>query len=231
MEPLTNSEQLQLENDGYLALPGIIAPECIRAMKAQLEVLLAITKQDHAGTLIVNDLYDHEVFDMAWQHPRVLGAVSHLLGSDFRLTGVSSRGLRPGHGQQSLHSDWGGQGEPGVWYLCHAICPLVDFTTENGATRVIPGSHHNPWMLKGQSDLRKPHPAQHQLIGPVGTVFILNVHCVHSAVHNASSEPRHAIFSSFSRRDSPLLLQMPVPDPSAESLARHGSNIRALLMN
>ncbi|MEM8533746.1 MAG: phytanoyl-CoA dioxygenase family protein [Chloroflexota bacterium] len=230
MEPLTNSEQLQLENDGYLALPGIIDPECIGEMKARLEVLLAATKQDHAGTLIVSDLFDDAVFDIVWQHPRVLGAVRHLLGADFRLTGVSSRGLRPGHGQQALHSDWVGQGDPGVWYLCHAICPLVDFTSENGATRVIPGSHRNPWMLKGLSDLRKPYPAQ-QLIGSAGTVFILNVHCAHSAVHNASSEPRHAIFSSFSRRDSPLLLQMSVPEPSAESLARYSSDIRALWVN
>ena len=231
MEQLTNSERQQLENEGYLALTGLIEPKHISEMKSRLETLLDVTKQDHAGTLIVSDLFDDAVFDIAWQHPRVLGAVRHLLGADFRLTGVSSRGLRPGHGQQALHSDWGGQGDPGVWYLCHAICPLVDFTSENGATRVIPGSHRNPWMLKGLSDLRKPHPAQRQLIGSVGTVFILNVHCAHSALHNASSESRHAIFSSFSRRDSPLLLQMSVFEPSAESLARHSSDIRALLVN
>jgi ectoine hydroxylase-related dioxygenase (phytanoyl-CoA dioxygenase family) len=118
---------------------------------------------------------------------------------------------------------------PGVWYACHAICPLVDFTRDNGATRVVPGSHRNPWMLNRRSDPRKPHPAQRQLIGAAGTIFILNIHCAHSAVHNASDEPRLAVFAHFSRRDSPLLLANPAPDPSPETLARQSAEIRALL--
>jgi DNA polymerase-3 subunit alpha len=54
-----------------------------------------------------------------------------------------------------------------VWYACHAICPLVDFTPENGATRVVPGSHRNPHLVKGKgkgamgyADPDKPHPLQ-----------------------------------------------------------------------
>jgi ectoine hydroxylase-related dioxygenase (phytanoyl-CoA dioxygenase family) len=198
-------------------------------MRSRLEELIAVTAQDHAGTLIVGGLLDEEVFDAAWQHPRVLAAVRHLLGDEYRLTGLASRGLRPGHGQQALHVDWGGQGVPGVWYACHAICAIVAFTHDNGATRVVPGSHRNPSMLRGLSDPRKPHPLQRQLIGGAGTVFILNIHCAHSAVHNASGEPRLAVFAHFSRRDSPLLMVNPPPEPSSETLARHGAEIRAIL--
>jgi ectoine hydroxylase-related dioxygenase (phytanoyl-CoA dioxygenase family) len=118
---------------------------------------------------------------------------------------------------------------PGVWYGCHAIYALVDFTRDNGATRAVPGSHRNPWMLKGRSDPCKPHPAQRQLLGAAGTVFVLNMHCAHSAVHNASDEPRLAVFAHFSRRDSPLLLLNPAPDPSPETLARPGAEIQAIL--
>jgi len=60
-------------------------------------------------------------------------------------------------------------------------------------------------------------------------VFILNIHCAHSAVHNASREPRLAIFTCFSRRDSPLLLANPLADPGPETLARHSAEIRSLL--
>ncbi|MAV36964.1 MAG: hypothetical protein CMJ59_16070 [Planctomycetaceae bacterium] len=98
---------------------------------------------------------------------------------------------------------------------CHAICALVDFTEENGATRVVPGSHRNPYLLKRRSDPRKPHPAQRRLIGAEGTVFLLNIHCAHSAVHNRSDEPRLAVLTHFSRRDSPL--QEVQPAPGAES--------------
>jgi len=229
MDILTARERQQLDADGYLALERIVEPRHVKAMRTRLEELLAVTEQDHAGTLIVGGLLDEAVFDAAWLHQRVRAAVRHVLGDESRLTGVGSRGLRPGHGQQALHVDWGGQGVPGVWYGCHAICALVDFTPENGATRVVPGSHRNPWMLKGRFDPRKPHPAQRQLIGGAGTVFILNIHCAHSAVHNASNEPRLAIFTCFSRRDSPLLLLNPLADPGPETLARHSADVRSLL--
>jgi Phytanoyl-CoA dioxygenase (PhyH) len=230
MHSLTASEHQRLDDDGYLALEGIVEPRRVDAMRTRLEELLAVTPQDHSGTLIVAGLLDEKVFDAAWLHPRVLAAVKHVLGEQHRLTGVALRGLRPGHGQQALHVDWGGPVNPGDWYSCHAICALVDFTEDNGATRVLPGSHCNPWIIKPRSDLRKPHPVQRQLIGSAGTVFILNVHCFHSAVHNASTEPRLGIFSCFTRRDSPLLLVNPIPDPSPEMLARHGDEIRALLI-
>ncbi len=122
-------------------------------------------------------------------------------------------------------------GAPGVWYGCHAICALVDFTQDNGATRVVPGSHRNPWMLKTRHDSRKPHPAQRQLSGAAGTVFVLNIHCGHSAVHNASYGPRHAIFTAYSRRHSPVLLldALPVAEPSPEVLVRFIADVQAIL--
>jgi ectoine hydroxylase-related dioxygenase (phytanoyl-CoA dioxygenase family) len=153
-----------------------------------------------------------------------------VLGDDPRLLGLSSRGLRPGHGQQALHVDWRNQETHGVWYGCHAICALVDFTAENGATRVLPGSHRNPWMLKNVRDPRMPHPAQRQLVGPAGTVFVLNIHCVHSAMQNTSDAPRHALFAHFSRRDSPLLLADPPPSPGPATLDRFDEATRAILM-
>lgn len=229
MDTLTDCERQRLDDDGYLDLGILVEPKRLAAMRDRLEKLLAVTEQGHAGTLIVGGLLDEEVFDAAWLNPRVLAAVAHVLGDEHRLLSVGSRGLRPGHGQQALHADWGGQGVPGVWYSCHVICALSDFTEENGATRAVPGSHRNPWMLKGRFDPRKPHPAERQLIGSAGTIFILNIHCAHSAVHNASSEPRLAIFANFSRRDSPLLGPNPIPSPKPETVARFRPEIRAIL--
>lgn len=230
MDALSPRERHRLDNDGHLAFEGLIDPARVRAMRSRLEELLAVTKQDHAGTLIVGGLFVEPVFDAAWQHPRVLAAVRRMLGDDHRLLGLASRGLRPGHGQQALHVDWGGQGTPGVWYACHAICALVDFTEENGATRVLPGSHRNPRMLRNVRDPRGPHPDQRQLVGPAGTVFVLNIHCVHSAVQNTSDTPRHALFAHFSRRDSPLLLADSHTAPGPETLARFDQATRAILL-
>jgi ectoine hydroxylase-related dioxygenase (phytanoyl-CoA dioxygenase family) len=241
MDVLTARERQQLDADGFLALNDIVDRASVQAMRTRLEELLAVTEQTHAGTLIVGGLLEETVFDPAWKHPRILAAAGHILGNGYRLMGIGSRGLRPGHGQQALHVDWGGPIPPGVWYSCHAICALVDFTPENGATRVVPGSHRNPRLVagkgrgdKGYTDPNKPHPLQRQLVGPAGSVFVLNIHCFHSAMLNRSEEPRLALFANFSRRDSPLLhantYQEPSPDPSPAVLARHDPEIRAMLL-
>jgi len=230
MSTLTSAECKRLDEDGYLVLEDLIDRKRLAAMRERLEELLAITPQDHAGTLVVGGLLDEPVFDAAWSHPRILAAIRHVLRDEPRLLGVSSRGLRPGHGQQSLHVDWGNVGDPGVWYGCHAICALVEFTQENGATRIVPGSHRNPWMMKGRWG-PKAHPSQKQLVGSAGTIFILNIHCAHSAVHNSSQDARLALFANFSRRDSPILLANPPQEPGAAVLARHPIAIQALLMS
>jgi hypothetical protein len=147
---LSTDDRLRLDADGYLALERLVAPGAVAAMRARLEARLAVTPQEHAGTLVVSGLLDDEVFDAAWLHPRVLAAAGHVLGDGYRLMGVASRGLRPGHGQQALHVDWAEKSVPSAWYGCHAICALVDFTRKNGATRVVPGSHRDPWILKGR---------------------------------------------------------------------------------
>jgi len=226
---LSQNDRESLDRDGFLALTGLIGVRQVAMMKSRLEELLDASTQDHAGTLIIGGLLADPVFDQAWNHPRIQDAIESVLGNEYFLVGVTSRGLRSGHGQQALHADWGGQGEPGVWYLCHAICALVDFTSENGATRVVPQSHRNPWMMKGIRDARQRHPKEVQLLGKAGTVFILNVHCLHSAVQNSSPHPRLAIFSCFSRCDSPLLVQNTHVNPTPDVLARFSETERRRL--
>ena len=82
----------------------------------------------------------------------------------------------------------------------------------------------------GYAEPDKPHPLQRQLVGRAGTVFILNIHCAHSGMLNRSDVPRLAIFTHFSRRDSPLLQINPHPEPSPATLARHDAEIRAMLV-
>jgi len=74
--PLTKNEYSRLDEDGYLALEGIVDPRHVTRMRTRLEILLAGTPQDHAGTLIVSGLLRDDVFDAAWNHPRVLEKIT-----------------------------------------------------------------------------------------------------------------------------------------------------------
>ena len=74
--------------------------------------------------------------------PPQLAAVAHVFaGHDFKLHSVNGRSAHPGHGLQALHTDWHEPVDPGDYQVCNSIWMLDAFTEENGATRVVPGSH------------------------------------------------------------------------------------------
>ena len=78
----------------------------------------------------------------------ILGAVgavlSHATSFQIHLTQVISIGA--GESAQAIHRDqWAFDFFPfpvGTEVQCNTIWAMTDFTEENGATRVIPGSHH-----------------------------------------------------------------------------------------
>ena len=79
-------------------------------------------------------------------HPDVLDVVEHALGDDFYLVNnVCAMWCQPGSPDGRLHSDWPLDQVPDPWpewpLLIQIMWMLTDFTTENGTTRVVPGSH------------------------------------------------------------------------------------------
>ena len=81
-------------------------------------------------------------------NPLVLGAVGAVLGHShgFQLHLTQVIGLGPGQPAQYIHRDqWAFDHFPfpqGYEVTCNTIWAMTDFTEENGATRVVPGSNH-----------------------------------------------------------------------------------------
>ena len=53
MDLLTTRERQQLDEEGCLPLTRLVEPKRVKMMRLRLEELLAGTKQEHAGTLVV----------------------------------------------------------------------------------------------------------------------------------------------------------------------------------
>jgi ectoine hydroxylase-related dioxygenase (phytanoyl-CoA dioxygenase family) len=95
-------------------------------------------------------------------HPTVLGAVgqvlAHATGFQLHLTQMISIG--PGEPMQAIHRDqWAFDFFPfpnGYEVQCNTIWAMTDFTAENGATRVIPGSHRYADKLKFVEEQTEP---------------------------------------------------------------------------
>src|SRR5262249_36328792 len=114
-ETLTAAERRDLEERGYLVLPGILTTEQAAAMRRGLGRLDELEGADagkevhqEAGTARLANLVDKgEIFRICFTHPKVLAGISHVLGGDLKLSSLNSRSALPGQGLQALHADWG----------------------------------------------------------------------------------------------------------------------------
>lgn len=207
---LTSTEKDFLDENGYLPLPGILGRAEIEAIRTRLAELLMMEKEkaglevhQEAGTARLANLVDKgEVFRICFTHPRVLAALAHVLDNDMKLSSLNSRAALPGQGLQGLHADWNKPVEPGNYQVCNSIWLLDDFTSENGATRVVAKSHRwgkSPSQV--MSDRTAPHPDEQLLIAPAGTVVIFNSHTWHGGTLNRTANPRRAVHSYWCRRN------------------------------
>ena len=212
---LSADEIRQLDEDGYLPLYHVLDAEQIVSMQTRLDEIakeegeLAGTEvHQEAGTTRLSNLIDKDVmFDICFTHPRVLAAINQVLKGDFKLSSLNSRAALPGEGLQALHADWGEAVEAGDYQVCNSIWLLVDFTAENGATRIVPSTHRSG--KRPQDVLDDPtakHPDEVQLTAPAGTVVVFNSHLWHGGTINRSDKARYALHSYFCRRHQPQQL-------------------------
>jgi ectoine hydroxylase-related dioxygenase (phytanoyl-CoA dioxygenase family) len=207
---LSDADRTQLDEQGFLKIPDVLSTEQLTAICDRLDAILAAEGEDagkevhqEPGTdRMANLVNKGAVFDIFYTEPKVLAAISHVLGGDLKLSSLNARFAKPGEGLQSLHADWGRLGTPGDWQVCNSIWLLDDFTPENGATRAVPGSHRWGSRLPGDDmpDPSAPHPEEALLLAPAGTVFVFNSHTWHGGTLNRTAQRRRACHSYFTRR-------------------------------
>jgi ectoine hydroxylase-related dioxygenase (phytanoyl-CoA dioxygenase family) len=143
-----------LARDGVAVVDRLVAPEVMDRARAELQPYLAGTAvgQDEfsgrrtrrTGGLVARSATCRDLV----MHPLALGTVGavlrHVTSFQLHLTQVIAIG--PGEPTQMVHRDqWAYDFFPfpkGYEAQCNTIWAMSDFTAENGATRVIPGSNH-----------------------------------------------------------------------------------------
>ncbi len=206
---LSDEEIQQLDQRGYLPLPAVMSPEEVSAIRKRVQELMA-EEGDEAGSefstergaVRLANLVDKDpLFEICFTHPRVLAAMNHVLKGDFKLSSLNGRASVPGDGVQAFHADWSSGVDPSDFQVCNSIWLLVDFTAENGATRVVPGSHRSGQLPSDVMDNAwEKHPQEILLTGAAGTVVIFNSHLWHAGTTNHTDTPRYALHSYFTRR-------------------------------
>lgn len=166
-----------LEEDGVVRLPDLLTAEQLATVKADLTPLMQATPDGSdeyfAGTKTrrLGRIFKHtRGFDAAAVNSVFHGAAKHFLATPqgmwfgqervdeaptFQIHATQCIEIHPGQGLQPLHRD------DSIFYTVHPgrtdaigmMTAVSDFTEENGATRVIPGSHL--W-----DDERMPRPEE-----------------------------------------------------------------------
>ena len=158
-----------LEEDGVVILEDLIDVDVLRRFNAELDPLLEAppTAREYLNPLLEgffgtntrhitavpakSRVFAEEVL----VNPALLGICDSILGPScssyqLNLAHVLDRG--PGTDQQMMHRDelvWVHLPKPHPEVQVATVIALVDFTAENGATRVVPGSHRaeRDWVL------------------------------------------------------------------------------------
>lgn len=217
---LTASEKAFLDENGYLNLGQLLNDRQLEAIRNRLNRLLE-SEGEQAGSELMDSPYIRHpkeagadrladlvnkgvLFDIFYTHPRVLAGIAHVLGHEIKLSSLNYRAARAGQGLQKLHADWHEVVSPHDYKVCNSIWLLDDFSKENGATRIVPGTHRNSSLP--QDVLQDPfatHPDEVLIEAPAGSVVIFNSHAWHGGTDNTTGHPRRAIHSYFCRKDQP----------------------------
>lgn len=143
-----------LKEDGAAIVDCVLTPAEMDALAAELKPWMDATpfgpddfsghRTKRTGGLVARSPMCRELV----MHPLILGAAGQLLShaASFQLHLTQVIAIGPGEPAQLIHRDqWAFDFFPfpkDYEVQCNTLWAMTDFTEENGATRVIPGSNH-----------------------------------------------------------------------------------------
>ena len=188
-----------IDRDGYTILEGVIEPALVDALAADLERLYQVVPSDNsfegAHTVrIYNLLAFGKLYEEIPVHAEVLPVVEGVLDAGCLVSSLSSISIMPGEGAQPIHAD--DQliplPKPHVPTVCNTMWALTDFTEENGATRIIPGTH--------RADCSPDYGAPYESIAaemPRGSVLVWHGSLWHGGGGNCSDATRVGVAMNY----------------------------------
>lgn len=221
----------QIDHDGYLIVENVLDDQCLEDIRRVAHDLLQHTGRNNfegfktqriysviAKTLVCNPLVEH---------PLILALLDKYLMQGYLLSQLQVINILPGEEQQPLHMDDGFYPfpRPRKAFSAATVWAIDDFTSENGGTVVIPGSHSWGDKQPNNEDLK----AQINVEMPAGSVVFFLGNLWHGGGANLSNEKsRLAITAQYCepwcRTQENFSLSVP-----KETVAQCSENIKRML--
>jgi ectoine hydroxylase-related dioxygenase (phytanoyl-CoA dioxygenase family) len=232
-----------LLKDGGVIVNQQASDELINNVNAELR-----TAFDREGHLFENDFNGYKTLRLGGilalsrtaaeliAHPLVIEVANRVLKRHcecYRIGSSTAIEIQPGEVNQVLHrdDDFYPIRIPGVEFQIAAMWALDDFTLENGATRVVPGSQG----LRESREVKSTDIIQAEM--PKGSVLFYLGSTLHGGGANRAQAPRSGLITTYSlgwlRQEENQYLTIPreVADSYPEEIRRlmgyqsHGENL------
>ncbi len=195
----------QFIRDGHCCIEGVIGPDEIGAIRENV----ARDVREHSilpppQGYVPGFLRFNQALAPYLASPKLMEVVETLFGPHSRISMVTGSINGPGIPRGDLHADWPFNQKnashipapyPDAPMHVLTMWMLTDFTHDNGATIIIPGSHRlsdHP-RKGGEIDPRQPYPGEQRLLGKAGSVAMLDTRMWHAIAPNVTSEDRVAV--------------------------------------
>ena len=191
------SDQLScaLERDGYAVVPDVLSGAEIDAVRQALAPHFALGLhgrnpfEGHETQRVYCLVAKSRAFDRLILDPLMLDLAERVLGPNFLLTATLAIKLEPGETAQDFHSDdaFYRVPRPRPTFSLSTLWAIDEFTLDNGATLINPGSHR--WGDDRPAKLPAVVPATMT----AGSVLVYYGTLVHAGGANTSASDRLGI--------------------------------------
>jgi ectoine hydroxylase-related dioxygenase (phytanoyl-CoA dioxygenase family) len=210
-----------IERDGAAIVEGLLSVDVVARVNAEVEAAVAAADPDEA---LFNPImqafhgpFTKQVAGMpgisrtfavdVMCHPLLLALCDRILAPScaryqLNLGHLLQRG--PGSDEQWLHRDeavWSDVPKPAPELQLATVIAFVDFTRENGATRIVPGSHRWPdRQLSPAEQMQQRAPAPDEIAYaemPAGSAVVYTGGTIHGGGSNVTDIPRRGAHLSY----------------------------------
>jgi ectoine hydroxylase-related dioxygenase (phytanoyl-CoA dioxygenase family) len=228
---LTESQLEEYRSSGYIVLRALFSADDVEAMRSESRRLLELIVNaslalDESSPRLdacardgrvsvrkiqpVNDL--SAVLERFCFDPRLVGVLHQLLQADpivmeeklnYKQLIDAPLAVRRTGDSFEYHHDWAYFSQQGYPQETLTVGIMVDATTpQNGPMRMIPGSHHRDWPLRGDGpplveDGAVDDSQGVDILGEAGDVVIFHSKLVHASADNGTDRPRRLMLYSY----------------------------------
>jgi len=181
-----------LDDTGFALVPDAVGPDVIETARSELEAIVESTptgRDDFEGrnTRRVYGLFAKtRALDPLALHPTVLAVLDRVL-RHYQLSAPAAISIGPGQAAQPLHPDDAIYPipRPHAELVVNVMWPLQEFTSANGATAIVPGSHG--W---GEGEHPGADAATVSVPMPAGSALVYLGSVWHGGGANTTDRPR-----------------------------------------